>query len=433
MSMSTTTVSTTATDTTMSAGAGIARIALPEGFLPFDGFGTTGADQPLFARAVAFEDARGGRLVVLGIEATSLREPLLSDLRRDAAQAAGTGLDRVWVCVTHSFSIPHVRTDAHVHDSRELMLNGQWRASIRSAARGVVEAACANLRPATLLFGQTTCQANVSRDVETPEGWWLGKVGQVGQGFSDHTVRVLEARDAAGRTIALLTSYDVQSSVMDGVRDETGLKVVSPDMAGLACQAVERALAGDAPVAGQLDLPPVCLFVVGAAGDQMPLVGAGAGADALAPAARSLELAIVRAREGARALAPAAIKTCGLDLELPGQVMPANMRDLRPTRSYERVPAAPHVTHVQLASVAGVPLVGLAPEVSSLMGARIRELADAPRALVLTMVNGAAKYLVEAEAYDRDTYESMNSGFARGAGETLVASVAERLRTMTSI
>jgi hypothetical protein len=42
---------------------------------------------------------------------------------------------------------------------------------------------------------------------------------------------------------------------------------------------------------------------------------------------------------------------------------------------------------------------------------------------VLTMVNGAQKYLPSAEAYDRITYEAMNSGFARGADEMLAQAI----------
>jgi hypothetical protein len=42
---------------------------------------------------------------------------------------------------------------------------------------------------------------------------------------------------------------------------------------------------------------------------------------------------------------------------------------------------------------------------------------------LLTMVNGAQKYLPSAEAYDRITYEAMNSGFAHGADEVLADAI----------
>ena len=39
----------------------------------------------------------------------------------------------------------------------------------------------------------------------------------------------------------------------------------------------------------------------------------------------------------------------------------------------------------------------------------------------MTMVNGGAKYMTNAEGYDNITYEAMNSRYARGSAE-IVAS-----------
>ena len=44
------------------------------------------------------------------------------------------------------------------------------------------------------------------------------------------------------------------------------------------------------------------------------------------------------------------------------------------------------------------------------------------------MVNGAQKYLPSAEAYDRITYEAMNSGFARGADHALAAAILDYVK-----
>jgi hypothetical protein len=48
------------------------------------------------------------------------------------------------------------------------------------------------------------------------------------------------------------------------------------------------------------------------------------------------------------------------------------------------------------------------------------------------MVNGAAKYMAEVSAYDRITYEAMNSPFARGSAEALVDNVVALLQSMDS-
>jgi len=44
----------------------------------------------------------------------------------------------------------------------------------------------------------------------------------------------------------------------------------------------------------------------------------------------------------------------------------------------------------------------------------------------MTMVNGAAKYMADAESYDKFTYEARNSGFAKGSAEI----VAEKMVSM---
>jgi neutral ceramidase len=44
------------------------------------------------------------------------------------------------------------------------------------------------------------------------------------------------------------------------------------------------------------------------------------------------------------------------------------------------------------------------------------------------MVNGAAKYMPDASAYDKITYEAMNSSYARGSAETLAAAILKALK-----
>jgi hypothetical protein len=41
----------------------------------------------------------------------------------------------------------------------------------------------------------------------------------------------------------------------------------------------------------------------------------------------------------------------------------------------------------------------------------------ASKTLVMTMVNGASKYMADKESYDNMTYESMNSPFGKGSAD----------------
>lgn len=413
------------------AGAGRVRIDVPENLLPFDGFGAQGKATPLYARSLVLEDATGARFAICSVEATSLRDPLLTELREEIAREAGVPLAATWVCVTHSFSIPHVRTEAHLESEDDLERNSSWcKAIVRASVQSMRDAA-ASLRPAALSLGEADCPVNTCRDVETAAGWWLGE-GDPSR--SDRRVRVLAVRDTNGALIALLSSMDVQSSMLDGVHGADGGKLISGDLAGTACQQVERRMADESHAAqGQL---PVCLFAVGAAGDQAPVKRV---ADGTAPEqaftsvddlAGVLAQGMLDATKAATPVPAASIQLGMLNATLPGQEIPQDRLSIKPCRAYDRAPAADRTTQVDIALIGDVELVGLRPEISSAMAADLRGQADAPHAFVLTMVNGGQKYLVDSESYDRNTYESMNSMFAKGAGEQLMRETAQALRTL---
>ena len=64
-------------------------------------------------------------------------------------------------------------------------------------------------------------------------------------------------------------------------------------------------------------------------------------------------------------------------------------------------------------------ILGMRPELSCRIGADIRRRSPFAETLVLTMVNGGAKCMADVEAYERSTYEAMNSRFAAGSAERL--------------
>ena len=59
-----------------------------------------------------------------------------------------------------------------------------------------------------------------------------------------------------------------------------------------------------------------------------------------------------------------------------------------------------------------------------------RKLSPFNQTMVMTMVNGGAKYMADSSAYERFTYEAMNSPFARGSAELLCEKAVELLRVM---
>ena len=404
------------------AGAGKSKIELI-GVLPHDGF--TAERHPLCARALVLEHA-STRVCVLALELTSI-SPALQECLEGAVEAAcGCKSPFVWIVPTHTFSAPHVRTPQHLKSDEERERNERYLAAIVSAAEHAVAEALDDMVPACIECAQGGCPVNVNRDVETPAGWWLGANAE---GFSDHAMPIVRVADADGGTIAVLAAADVQSSVLDKSRTSEGERVASGDLFGFAAGMVECECGG------------VCLMLTGAAGDQAPreravtvafdAAGASVQHDAHEEGYRMLHQqgdalgrAVIHALD---AVEPAGdtVAARAFDVELPAQER-ADFHSLAPRRSYSFVPAGAAATRVSVLELGGLQLVGVQPEVTSVFGAAVRA-AHPGHVLLATLVNGGAKYLPAPDAYQKITYEAMNSGFAQGAHERLLDSILAAL------
>lgn len=85
---------------------------------------------------------------------------------------------------------------------------------------------------------------------------------------------------------------------------------------------------------------------------------------------------------------------------------------------------------VVLIRIGDVAFAGMQPELAASVGARIRAGSPYPRTIVATMVDGGAKYLPDAQSYERFTYEARNSPYAQGAAEELADTIVGKLGQM---
>lgn len=406
----------------MKAGAGKARINL-DGVLPFDGFDVE--LDSLWVRAVLVE--AGNRSCIVSVEATSLRTDVVEPLRALVAREASCAPGLVWVTVTHTFSSPHVRTPEHLASDSEREKNALLRARIEEATRAAVRQALETLSEAKLLVGNGATACNVNRDVETPAGWWLGHNPQ---GYSDKRLQsICLRRMGAEEPIALLFTVDVQSSVLDKAHDAQGNKVVSGDLAGRASTAAEKNFPGC-----------VALFLTGAAADQAPVRQAVATRVDAAGNVKQRDLGngqelldmlgewfAAELLDTLTHIAPVPCDTVSGDVckvRLPGQQR-GDFHSLRPQRTYTYAPAGDEEVQLNILRWGDVVLVGTEPELSSSFGTQVRALA--PHVVLATLVNGAKKYLPSSDAYDRVTYEAMNSGFGRGADTVLFQAISSAI------
>lgn len=301
------------------------------------------------------------------------------------------------------------------------------QALVYDAVRAAAAEAAACMREAALSLGRAACMVNSPRDVQTPDGWWIACCGE---GPVDHTLTALVLSDGERRPAAVLVHYAVQSSVLDGCQLRTGGKPVSGDISGRMAVELERELG--CPV----------LFVTGAAGDQAPrqkAVGLEMTADGAMRTTNLQDEAIpvceALAAELAQAVREAmagAQPRCAQPLVwqerrviLPAKRIERDLHRLHPTRIPCYKPAGETEQPVTLLQLGDVRLIGVRPELSCRTAMEI--CGEHPDALVVTLWNGGAKYLPEAEAYDRITYEAQNSPFGRGAAERLASAARELL------
>lgn len=199
----------------MLLGCGKSEIRLPEGFLPSEGF--TAQAHPLYARALLL----GGEtpFLLISVEMTSLPDRPVSLLREAAASRAGLPAENVWIAVTHTFSAPHIAPDDGAHP-------GSLLAAVLDAVLAAVGQTLNDLREAELSISVGESAVPASRDIELPEGWW---VGCGGAGETDRTLSVLRG-ETAGMTRLILVHLSVQPSVLD----QTGAAKYMPHLSAYA-------------------------------------------------------------------------------------------------------------------------------------------------------------------------------------------------------
>ncbi|MEI7844858.1 MAG: hypothetical protein WCK35_03545 [Chloroflexota bacterium] len=415
------------------AGAGRAEIQLLEELFPTEGF--MGVHDSLYARLLLLEN--GIRLAFVSLEVTSLPDEQVTALQKVVGEAAGLLPENVLICVTHTFSAPHFLPKHLCKTPADQQKNELLFTAIKNALEMAASLAVSEMKSA--LYGCETgfCDVNVNRDILTVGGWWLGGNET---GPSDKSVTVLRFDTLQGNPIAILFSYGVQPSVMDGSQMSGGGRLVSADLTGAAARILEQEYGGTVSA----------LFCLGAAADQAPALKAKSqyldkdgqirvqdiheqGFIIAELLGKRLGCEVLRIAETIKCKAAAGsfFKEKYM-VKLPGQKL-VDMHAIKPTHQYTFFPAEKRNEPVEIIRLgAEIALIGVRPELGCLTAATFKKHSPFHKTLVLTMVNGGAKYMPELGAYKRITYEAMNSPFACGSAERLCKKVVKRLKSIYS-
>ena len=404
----------------MRAGASTKTLCFPEGFFPTEGFSRQ--LDALCARVLVMED--GARYALLVLEMTSIPPEEIEAL--GAVLREATGAAHAFVLATHTFSAPHFMPDERL-DAAGLAKKRQLQALVAQAAREAAQEAMQRLCEVYPSVGAQECRVNSARDVQTPTGWWIGCCGD---GPVDHAMTVIDLRRADSTHAAVLVHYPVQSSVLDGSQLREGGKAVSGDLAGA--------------MAAELEAETGCpvLFLIGAAGDQAPrqkAVGFTCDAQGVMTPTDMQDDAVPLCRALAREMAQAArmalaharpmrssdIAFAKRTVTVPAKEIERDLHRLHPTRVPPYVPCGESEQSVTVLTLGDVRLVGVKPELCCVTAQQIG--AGDPLVRVVTLWNGGAKYMADADSCNRITYESQNSPFMKGAAEKLVACAREML------
>lgn len=415
---------------TLWVGAGRREIQIPEEYRKVEGF--TSIHDPIYARAVVIRQKETA--AILSLEMTSLPDSEAEAIRGAVSEKTGIRRDHIWVCVTHTFSVPHLLPDFLLRTKENVAGKEAYRDTIWQAACCAAEQARKDMRPAKMGVGTGFCDIVANRDVELSEGWW---VGVNGGGPTDPTVTVLRFDDMEGAPVALISHFAVQSSVMDQSELSAGGKAVTGDLAGMACRAVEE----------EYGRGLVSLFLMGAAGDQAPIEKAvyetfqegrrirtdihEAGFSICEGLASRLSREICEIA-GRTVCAESALplQMASRAVRVPAKRMEGDTHSLVPTRNCAYISEGEKETVITALRVGQIGLLGVTPELNRKTAADITEAVEAGKALVCTMVNGASKYMADEAAFDQCRYEAMNSPWDRGAAEKLAREGGKLLRSL---
>lgn len=412
------------------AGAGKANIAIPASAFPIDGFAAQ--HDPLAARVLLLADGHT-RVAIVVVDQTSIFDDSIVAMKAIVTEIAHVDAANIMICASHGFSAPHVFSlDRTPPENRDKTL--ALKQAIETAVRAAATDATQHLQPAMIGFGEGLSHVGVNRDVPTPFGWWLDGNDA---GYSDPTLGLLRIDDTNGQPLAVVMNYGVQSSVMDFAVDSQGKRMISADLAGVATQMVEDHYDG-----------ATSFFLIGAAADQAPYLQANrhvvqpdgtatrldihdAGFDLLALLGERLGQDALKASEAIKAQATPPLTVQRKTIQVMSQTgVTVGPPPKGPLKSVELDTSDPVSVPVILMRVGDIAIVGVREELSASTGAWIRQHSPFAHTLVVTMADGAAKYMPAADAYDRLTYEARSSHYARGAAETVAPAIVKMLKSL---
>ena len=213
-----------------------------------------GAIQDLWAKALAIEDGRGGRVVIVTTDLIGLPREVSEEVAARVAAKHGIHRAQLVLNSSHTHCGPAVWPSIRVlfdFNPDELRQATEYSEKLTEVLVVVVGAALADLAPARISFGHGSAGFAINRREPVPGGM---RIGLNPKGPVDHDVPVVRIAAPDGTLRAVLFGYACHNTTLGG-----DCYKVNGDYAGFAQSELERAYPGT-----------TAMFLMLGGGDQNP-------------------------------------------------------------------------------------------------------------------------------------------------------------------
>lgn len=319
---------------------------------------------PLYVKVLQLD-----QIILVSMDVTSIPQSAIYQFKKIVADKTNLKEENIIISATHSFSSPHFNNDENMEPFKEALL----------------DALNIELKECTIGYMQSECSINVQRNIQTNKGYWIGR-NEVG--YHDPQLQsVFLYHDQI--PFAVLVNYDLQSSCIH----EIDKSIVSSDIPGTLSDLYRK---------DGIE----CFYLPGACADMVPKdtnveeLGKELFQSIQNPSEK-VPLNSVRCKNFKVVLQKQEMKYATKDL------VPHLQYDFKTLEEYVEIP----ITLLQLNDLV---LCMTSVELNSRYGNKIKNMMG-NKCCVVTMVNGANKYLPEESDYQNITYMAMNTEIARGS------------------
>lgn len=225
--------------------AGVARVDItPQGAIWLSGYAdrnhpSEGVLQPLAAKALALEDAKGTRVVIVTTDLIGLPRQITDEVAARVQQQYGLDRSRLLFNSSHTHTGPVVGpnlTTMFALQPEEERRIQEYSRKLTGDLVSVIGAALGDLSPARISYAAGEAHFGVNRREPTATGI---KIGVNPSGPTDPTVPVIRVMSKDGKLRAVLFGYACHNTTLTGQFYQ-----ISGDYAGFAQEALEKAHPG---------------------------------------------------------------------------------------------------------------------------------------------------------------------------------------------